>query len=100
MLSFDSSNIDQWRPIPDGAQYTDGIAGALVVHPTAAAPSNFPTYDYDVVIQFDDWYHTLATILEEQLLSVSQLCRLWVLQNAHYNDPNNSPKEFPAEALA
>ena len=54
----------------DGPQYTDGIVGALIVYPTAAPPANFPTWDYDLVVQVSDWYHTLATILEEQFLSV------------------------------
>ena len=58
----------------DGAQYTDGIAGALIVYPTAAAPSDFPTWDQEIVIELNDWYHTLATTLEEEFLSVSDYC--------------------------
>jgi FtsP/CotA-like multicopper oxidase with cupredoxin domain len=40
--------------MPDSTQYTDGITGALIVHPTAANPATLPSYDNEIVIQVKD----------------------------------------------
>jgi len=40
--------------MPVSTQYTDGITGALVVHPTAQNPTTLPTYDSEIVIQVKD----------------------------------------------
>ena len=38
----------------DATEYTDGITGALIVHPTAPNPSTLPTWDAEIVIQVRD----------------------------------------------
>ncbi len=38
----------------DSTQYTDGITGALVVHPTETNPNTLPTWDDEIVIQVSD----------------------------------------------
>nr|AAR82933.1 multicopper oxidase [Auricularia auricula-judae] len=40
-------------------QYTDGVTGAFIVHPTNATVSA-PTYDTDSLIQVGDMYHTIS----------------------------------------
>jgi FtsP/CotA-like multicopper oxidase with cupredoxin domain len=45
--------------MPDSTQYTDGVTGALVVHPTAANPATLPSYDDEIVIQVKDTYRAL-----------------------------------------
>ncbi|GJE96134.1 multicopper oxidase [Phanerochaete sordida] len=43
-------------------QYTDGEAGALIVHPKAY-PAGFPTWDEDLVLQLADNYHELSAAI-------------------------------------
>ncbi|KAI0069818.1 Cupredoxin [Panus rudis PR-1116 ss-1] len=50
-------------------QYTDGISGALIVYPTDPAPKGFPSWDQDLVVQVNDWYHTFSTELLAAYLS-------------------------------
>ncbi|KAF8572625.1 multicopper oxidase, partial [Ramaria rubella] len=50
-------------------QYTDGITGALVVHPTAPPPSSLPTWDDELVVQMADWYHDMSGGLLADYLS-------------------------------
>ncbi|KAA1477561.1 multicopper oxidase 2A [Dentipellis sp. KUC8613] len=47
-------------------QYTDGVSGALVVHPSAPSPSGLPEWDHDLVVQMSDWYHDQSEDLLEQ----------------------------------
>ncbi|KAH9980737.1 multicopper oxidase-domain-containing protein [Russula compacta] len=49
-------------------QYTDGVTGALIVHPTQNT-STLPTYDDEIVIQMADLYHNLSQILLAEYLS-------------------------------
>jgi FtsP/CotA-like multicopper oxidase with cupredoxin domain len=42
-----------------GMQYTDGVTGALVVHPTRNT-LGVPSWDEDLVVQLADWYHTFS----------------------------------------
>ena len=55
----------------DSTQYTDGITGALLVHPFEPSPPDFPTWDQELVVQMNDWYHTFSTKLSAAYLSVS-----------------------------
>lgn len=55
----------------DSTQYTDGITGALIVHPSAAPPPTFPTWDQELVVQMADLYHTFSSVLLDAYLSVS-----------------------------
>ncbi|KIJ23523.1 multicopper oxidase [Sphaerobolus stellatus SS14] len=50
-------------------QYTDGITGALIVHPSDPAPSDFPEWDEEFVVQMADWYHDQSQDLLVQYLS-------------------------------
>lgn len=55
-------------------QYTDGIEGALIVHPRSY-PHGFPTWDEDLVVELADLYHLFSTNISSQYLSVcSPLC--------------------------
>ncbi|EKM52908.1 uncharacterized protein PHACADRAFT_100639 [Phanerochaete carnosa HHB-10118-sp] len=49
-------------------QYTDGIEGALIIHPTSY-PSNFPTWDEDLVVELADVYHTISSTIVSEYLS-------------------------------
>ncbi|KAI0285717.1 multicopper oxidase-domain-containing protein, partial [Russula brevipes] len=49
-------------------QYTDGVTGALIVHPTQNT-STLPTYDDEIVIQMADLYHDQSQILLADYLS-------------------------------
>lgn len=51
-------------------QYTDGISGALIVHPSDPAPKGFPTWDEDLVVELSDVYHTFSTAIVGPYLSV------------------------------
>lgn len=53
----------------DSTQYTDGITGALIVHPTNPPP-DFPTWDEELVIQVSDWYHDMSESLLVDYFSV------------------------------
>ncbi|KAJ3484465.1 hypothetical protein NLI96_g5633 [Meripilus lineatus] len=50
-------------------QYADGITGALIVHPSEPSPPDFPTWDQDLVVQMNDWYHTFSSQLSAAYLS-------------------------------
>lgn len=54
----------------DSTQYADGITGALIVHPSEPSPPDFPTWDQDLVVQMNDWYHTFSSQLSAAYLSV------------------------------
>ncbi|KAF8525922.1 multicopper oxidase 2A [Hysterangium stoloniferum] len=51
-------------------QYTDGVSGALIVHPTLSPPPEFPSWDEEIVIQMADWYHRMSEDLLVDYLSV------------------------------
>ncbi|GJE95819.1 multicopper oxidase [Phanerochaete sordida] len=48
-------------------QYTDGVLGALIVHPRTY-PHNFPTWDEDLVVIVSDVYHTFSSIIAAQYI--------------------------------
>ncbi|KIP03947.1 ferroxidase/laccase group [Phlebiopsis gigantea 11061_1 CR5-6] len=50
-------------------QYTDGISGALIVHPSDPAPKGFPTWDEELVVELSDVYHTFSAAIVEQYLT-------------------------------
>ena len=58
-------------------QYTDGVTGALIVYPTAAAtaPADFPTWDHELVVEMSDLYHTFSSELLADYLSVGPPAR-------------------------
>ncbi|GAA5919729.1 hypothetical protein JCM5296_000104 [Sporobolomyces johnsonii] len=49
-----------------GTQYTDGIIGALIVHPRNQSA---PTYDGEISLQIGDLYHRFSSDLLQQYLS-------------------------------
>lgn len=75
-------------------QYTDGITGALIIHPvfaspntttsipgaptTLAPPADFPTWEQgsELVVQMADLYHTFSAELAAGYLSVRAAYRL------------------------
>jgi len=57
--------------LSDDLQYTDGVIGPLIVHPTAGNPPAIPAYDEEIIIQLSDWYHQLANTYLNTFLSVS-----------------------------
>lgn len=62
-----------WWHAHYATQYTDGISGALIVHPTdEALPAGFPTWEpaSEVVVQMADLYHTFSADLLDAYLSV------------------------------
>nr|AAS21670.1 multicopper oxidase 4B [Phanerodontia chrysosporium] len=62
----DFSGTTWWHAHYD-TQYTDGVTGALIVHPRKY-PRGFPTWDEDIVVELTDIYHAFsATILSEYL---------------------------------
>ncbi|KIJ37210.1 multicopper oxidase [Sphaerobolus stellatus SS14] len=52
-------------------QYTDGVIGGIVVHPTARSPPGLPTWDEDVLVVMQDWYHQTAESLLVEYLSAA-----------------------------
>lgn len=58
------------EPSEDSTEYTDGVTGALVVHPSDPAPAKFPTWDEEIVVQMNDLYHDFSTVLLAEYLSV------------------------------
>ncbi|KAI0338648.1 multicopper oxidase 2A [Trametopsis cervina] len=58
-----------WWHAHYSTQYTDGITGALVVHPSDPAPKNIPTYDGELMVQMADLYHTFSQELLDGYLS-------------------------------
>ena len=54
----------------DSTQYTDGISGSLIVHPTAPSPSDFPAWDDELVVQMADWYHEMSGVLLAEYFAV------------------------------
>ena len=63
-------------------QYTDGVTGALIVHPTSY-PSGFPTWDEDLVVELTDVYHTFSSDIVSQYLSVRGFAPRVVASGAH-----------------
>lgn len=57
-----------------GTQYSDGVVGALVVHPLQTIVG-WPEWDEDLLIQMADWYHTFSTELLELFMRVRALIR-------------------------
>ncbi|VDB90104.1 unnamed protein product [Peniophora sp. CBMAI 1063] len=47
-----------------GTQYSDGVVGALIVHPTQDVVG-WPAWDEDLLVQMADWYHDFSTNLLE-----------------------------------
>jgi hypothetical protein len=61
-------------------QYTDGLTGGFVVHPSNAAgqqPKNFPTWDGEIMVQMANLYHNFSQVLGAAYLSVCTL--LWLM---------------------
>ncbi|KAI0092237.1 multicopper oxidase 2A [Irpex rosettiformis] len=52
-------------------QYTDGLTGALVIHPLDPAPKNIPTWDGEIMVQMADVYHNFSQELLDAYLSPS-----------------------------
>ncbi|KAJ6478941.1 Cupredoxin [Mycena sanguinolenta] len=50
-------------------QYSDGVVGPLIVHPTAGNPPLIPVYDAEMIVQLSDWYHQLAASYVATFLS-------------------------------
>ena len=65
---------DKARHTDADTQYTDGITGALIVHPASPPPEAFPTWDGELVVQLADLYHTFSSVLLASYLSVRKLC--------------------------
>lgn len=59
------------RLCTDSTQYTDGITGALIVHPTDPPPPSLPQWDEELVVELSDLYHDLSAVLLADYLSVS-----------------------------
>jgi hypothetical protein len=72
-------------------QYTDGLTGGFVVHPSNAAgqqPKNFPTWDGEIMVQMADLYHNFSQVLGAAYLSVRTL--LWLecsIRHLKYSRP-------------
>ncbi|KAH8994229.1 multicopper oxidase 2A [Lactarius akahatsu] len=64
----DFSGTTWWQCVLS-TQYTDGITGALIVHPTAQNPTTLPAYDDEIVIQMADLYHDESQVLLADYLS-------------------------------
>lgn len=55
-------------------QYTDGITGALIIHPSEPAPAGFPTWDEDLLVEMSDVYHGFsASHLGDEYVDVRPL---------------------------
>lgn len=52
-----------------GTQYSDGVVGALIVHPSQDVVG-WPEWDEDLLVQLADWYHTLSSELLELFMRV------------------------------
>ncbi|KAH9991861.1 multicopper oxidase 2A [Russula vinacea] len=57
-----------WYQCIVSTQYTDGVTGALIVHPTQNT-SALPAYDSEIVIQMADLYHNQSHVLLAEYLS-------------------------------
>ncbi|KAF8489093.1 multicopper oxidase 2A [Russula emetica] len=57
-----------WYQCVYSTQYTDGVSGALIVHPTQNT-SGLPAYDGEIVIQMADLYHDQSQVLLAEYLS-------------------------------
>lgn len=55
----------------DRMQYSDGIVGGIVVHPTAPPPPGLPLWDEDLLVILQDWYHVYTEALLVEYFSVS-----------------------------
>ncbi|KAI0039225.1 multicopper oxidase [Auriscalpium vulgare] len=58
-----------WWHAHFSTQYTDGITGPLIVHPTAPSPPGLPQWDEELVVHMADWYHDLSADLLDAYLS-------------------------------
>ncbi|KAI0261865.1 multicopper oxidase 2A [Gloeopeniophorella convolvens] len=61
------SGTTWWHAL--STQYTDGITGALIVHPTAKNPPTLPAYDGEIMVQMADLYHDPSQVLLVDYLS-------------------------------
>ncbi|EKM52894.1 uncharacterized protein PHACADRAFT_149824 [Phanerochaete carnosa HHB-10118-sp] len=65
----DFSGTTWWQTFHiDDTQYTDGATGAFIVHPSSY-PSNFPTWDEDIVVELTDVYHTFSSDIASAYLT-------------------------------
>ncbi|KAI0092238.1 multicopper oxidase 2A [Irpex rosettiformis] len=60
-----------WYHSHFSTQYTDGLTGALVIHPTDPAPKNIPKWDGEIMVQMTDVYHNFSQELLNAYLSPS-----------------------------
>lgn len=58
-----------FKRVTAGTQYSDGVVGALVVHPSQDVVG-WPAWDEDLLVQMADWYHTFSTELLELFMRV------------------------------
>ncbi|KAF8600827.1 laccase-4 [Ceratobasidium sp. AG-I] len=59
------------------SQYVDGVRGALVIYdPNDPQKSLYDEDDENTVIMLEDWYHTVAPVLEQQMFSTSNTALL------------------------
>ncbi|PWN51275.1 hypothetical protein IE53DRAFT_314201 [Violaceomyces palustris] len=58
-----------WWHSHSGLQYTDGLAGPLIVHGEDSDLVPGKDYDYDKVIFYQDWFHNSSKLIEKELLS-------------------------------
>ncbi|EKM52883.1 uncharacterized protein PHACADRAFT_261553 [Phanerochaete carnosa HHB-10118-sp] len=65
-FSLDTFSGTTWWHAHYDTEYTDGIEGALIVHPRSYPP-NFPTWDEDLVVVLTDVYHTFSGIIAAEL---------------------------------
>ncbi|KAI0063945.1 hypothetical protein BV25DRAFT_1801547 [Artomyces pyxidatus] len=68
-FTFGEFSGTTWWQAYNSTQYTDGVTGALIVHPTAPAPSGLPQWDEEIVIHMADWYHNMSSDLLAEYLS-------------------------------
>lgn len=68
-FTFGDFSGTTWWHAHFSTQYTDGLTGALIVHPTAQNPATFPAYDDEIVIQMSDLYHDESQVLLADYLS-------------------------------
>ncbi|EKM52892.1 uncharacterized protein PHACADRAFT_261563 [Phanerochaete carnosa HHB-10118-sp] len=64
-FSLDDFSGTTWWHAHD-TEYTDGIEGALIVHPRSYPPK-FPTWDEDLVVELTDVYHTFSGVIAAEL---------------------------------
>ncbi|TFY75256.1 hypothetical protein EWM64_g8757 [Hericium alpestre] len=65
-FTFGGFSGTTWWHAHHSAQYTDGITGALIVHPSDPAPASLPKWDGELVVQMSDFYHDTSDVLLAQ----------------------------------